>query len=64
MHDRYKNNTKLRLEHMYKLKDSIRHQILGEDDQQWRKELEYALDQVNLAIAKIKLEEKERIAQK
>ena len=56
MHAKYENNPELRLAHLYKFRDRVNEKILGEQNQEWRSELEFLLERTEVTIREVQEE--------
>lgn len=54
MNAKYEKNPKLHLKDLYKFQSKLKYKILGEEDPEWRGELEFVLSRTQLKIKEIK----------
>ena len=53
MNTKYEKNPKLHLKDLYKFKNSLKYKILGEEDNEWRSELEFVLSRTEQKIQEV-----------
>jgi hypothetical protein len=54
MNAKYEKNPKLHLKDLYKFRSRLKYKILGEEDNEWRSELEFILERTDLKIKQVK----------
>lgn len=53
MNTKYEKNPKLHLKDLYKFKSRLKYKILGEEDNEWRGELEFVLSRTEKKIKEV-----------
>lgn len=54
MNTKYEKNPKLHLKDLYKFKSRLKYKILGEEDNEWRGELEFILSRTEKKIEEVR----------
>lgn len=54
MNAKYEKNPKLHLKDLYNFRNRLKYKILGEEDNEWRSELQFILERTDLKIKQVK----------